>query len=434
MACASDATVAVAFSGGRDSLALLHATAHAAAALGIQVVALHVHHGLQAEADAWLSSAKALCARWRRRGLPMRLRWHQVEERPSPSDSIEAWARQQRYAALTRMAREEGASLLLLAHHRRDQAETVLLQALRGAGSKGLAGMPKYVVRDGLTWARPWLERPREDIETYVRRHRLRAIEDPSNQDTRLARNRLRLQVWPALSNAFDSAEVALCGVAARAQEADAALTELADLDLASATGAVGLDMRAMAGLSVARRANALRTWLARALGSPPASSLIQRLLGEVVLGQAGTWPVSERHVLKLHRGRLSLVTRAPVRQGDPQGIDLSTPGVVPVPAWGGCFEVAVATDGQGVPAAAALQAQLRLRCGGERFQLAPRGLARSLKKQFQFAGIGDWQRTGPLVWLAGRLAYVPGLGIDARWWCADGAARVTWQWRADNA
>lgn len=429
-----NATVAVAFSGGRDSLALLHATVHAAAALGIQVVALHVHHGLLAEADVWLASAKALCARWRTRGLPVRLRWHQVDARPAAGDSIEAWARQQRYDALTRMAREEGASVVLLAHHRRDQAETVLLQALRGAGSKGLAGMPKCIVRDGLTWARPWLGRPREDIDAYVWRHRLRAIEDPSNQDARLARNRLRLLVWPALSEAFDNAEVTLCGVAARAQEADAALTELADIDLASATGAAGLDMRAIAGLSKARRGNALRTWIGRALGSAPASSLIQRLLEEVVPGRTSTWPLSERHVLKLHREHLRVVPKAPVRPGEPQGLDLSRPGLVPVPAWGGCFVVATATSGQGVPAAAAMQAELRPRSGGERFQLAPHGLARSLKKQFQFAGVGEWHRGGPLVWLEGRLAYVPGLGIDARWWGDDGAARVSWQWRTDIA
>ena len=270
-------------------------------------------------------------------------------------------------------------------------------------------------------------------MEENVRQHRLRAIEDPSNQDARLARNRLRLAVWPALSEAFDSAEAALCGVAARAQEADAALTELADMDLALALGAAGLDMRALSGLSVARRANALRTWLGRALGSPPASSLIQRLLAEVTIGRAGTWPVNDRHVLKLYRGRLSLTPIAPARRGDTSLVDLSRPGVVPVPAWGGCFEVACATSGQGLPALAASKAQLRARTGGERFQFAPRGLARSLKTQFQSAGIGEQQRTGPLVWLDDRLAYVPGLGIDSRWWADDEVARVTVLWRADT-
>ena len=204
--------VAVAFSGGRDSTALLHATVAEAAPLGLSVLALHVHHGLSANADAWLAHATALCRRWARRGLPVELVARRLDARPAAGESVEAWARRARYRALREMALARGVDLVLLAHHRRDQAETFLLQALRGGGVAALSAMPKVVRRDGITWARPWLEQPREAIDAYARRHRLRWIDDDSNDDDRFARNRLRLRVWPALVEAFADAE----GVAGR--------------------------------------------------------------------------------------------------------------------------------------------------------------------------------------------------------------------------
>ena len=125
--------IAVATSGGRDSAALLHCTVRAAAALGVQVTALHVHHGLVAGADEWVAHVRRQALRWGA-GFDMR----RLKGVPGPGDSIEAWARRERYAALAEMAHAAGCPLVLLAHHRRDQAETWLLQALRGAGPAGL--------------------------------------------------------------------------------------------------------------------------------------------------------------------------------------------------------------------------------------------------------------------------------------------------------
>ncbi|MBU6259522.1 MAG: tRNA lysidine(34) synthetase TilS, partial [Burkholderiales bacterium] len=220
--------VAVAASGGRDSTALLHCTARAARALGAEVVALHVHHGLQAEADDWLELVRRQARRWSAEFACQRLLG-----KPARGASVEAWARTERYRALAELAHASGCGLVLLAHHRRDQAETWLLQALRGAGAAGLAAMPARAERAGLTWVRPWLDQPREAIEAYVRRHRLRHAEDPSNGDPRYARNRLRLQVWPALTAAFPEAEAALAAAAAQAQDAAALAAQLAAQDLA---------------------------------------------------------------------------------------------------------------------------------------------------------------------------------------------------------
>ena len=300
---------AVAYSGGGDSLALLHASCRAAKVLGLRVVALHVHHGLLPEADGWLQRAQQLCARWRRRGWPLELRWQRLEGQPAPGDSLEAWARAGRHAALARLAKEAGASLLLLAHHRRDQAETFLLQALRGGAPAGLSAMPRQITRAGVVWARPWLNQPRMAIEAYLQRHRLQPVDDPSNTDIRLARNRLRLAVWPALEQAFGHAETSLAAAAVRSQEARAALDELATIDLAPLVHQDGrLAVQGWLGLSSARQANALRAWWARQAGHSAPQALITRLLTEVRPKGVARWPAGRGWVCAMAGGCLQVV------------------------------------------------------------------------------------------------------------------------------
>ena len=428
--------VAVAVSGGRDSTALLHATAHAAVGTGVQVLALHVHHGLQADADRWLAHVRAQCRRWAAAGLPLRLDWRHLAGQPAPGESIEAWARLGRYDALADMARAGGAELVLLAHHRRDQAETVLLQALRGGGPAGLAAMPRQARREGLLWARPWLDRPREAIDAYVRRYRLSCIVDASNADPRYARNRLRLSVWPALIEAFPGSEAALAAAARRAHEAAECLRELAAADLSLAGDADGgLKLPAWQAHSPARRANLLRAWLAAWLPEGVPETLLQRLLLELPGAPAARWQTAAGE-LRCHAGVLQLLAaRAEVPHPLPAAppIDLSRPGRHPVPAWGGAWIVERVEQG-GVAAVRLRRVELRARVGGEQFQRAPNSLPRSLKKQFQVARVPVWQRDGPLVYGNSELLCVPGLGIDARHRAAAGEAQRMLRWAPDAA
>ena len=281
----------MAYSGGRDSTALLHATLVAAAPLGIDVVALHVHHGLSPHADAWLAHGGATCRRWARAGRPIEFEATRVAGRPDRGDSVEAWARRARYGALREMAVRRGIDLVLLAHHRRDQAETFLLQALRGAGVDGLSAMPEQATREGVTWARPWLDVSRDAIDDYVRRHRLRHIDDDSNDDPRFARNRLRASVWPALLLAFPDAEASLADAARRAQDGAAALAEWASIDLASTGEGDALDVARWQALPAARRSNVLRAWLRQRTGRAPPATLIERLLAELGTTGSRRWP-----------------------------------------------------------------------------------------------------------------------------------------------
>ncbi|HKW82140.1 MAG TPA: tRNA lysidine(34) synthetase TilS [Burkholderiaceae bacterium] len=426
--------IAVAYSGGRDSTALLHATLVQAAAIGVEVVALHVHHGLSPNADHWLAHCETQCLRWARRGLPVRLIALRLIDQPRRGDSVEAWARRERYRVLRAAALEAGAKAVLLAHHRRDQAETVLLQALRGAGPAGLAGMPARAERDGIVWLRPWLARPRSQIEAYVRRHRLVHIDDESNIDPRFARNRLRLEVWPALSVAFPDAETTLAATADWAAEASQALNELAEIDLAAVSNERGLDVSSWRLLSAPRRGNALRAWLRRAAGGQAApATLVRRLLDELPARRAARWP-HPAGVLLLYRGVLSLDTRAAapgagaVRETT---LQVHRAGTYRLPGWGGQLRIVRVREG-GVPLAWLGQLELKARVGAEQFQAGIGRPPRSLKKQFQNAGIAAWERGGPLVYSGGQLVFVPGLGLDARVIGLPGQALVTLQWEAD--
>ncbi len=428
------ARVAVAFSGGPDSSALLHATCRVLRGTGVEVVALHVHHGLVADADAWANRARILCSRWRRGGAPLRLRIARLEGSPARGESVEAWARRGRYEALAALAREEGASLVLLAHHRRDQAETVLLQLLRGAGPAGLAAMPRQRERDGLVWARPWLDQPREAVEAYLARYRLRSVVDPSNEDPRYARSRLRCDVWPVLSAAFPQAEAALAQAALRAADAADALVELAEIDLARCADPQGLRVADWLALSSSRRVNALRHWCRDKLGEAPPHTLVTRLISELPDRRAARWPAPGAE-LRLYRGRLSVAAAASPRVAAPtcEVVDLSRPGRWPVPAWHGAW-VVTACRSAGLPASDLIQVELRPRAGGERFALPPRGMPRSLKKQYQARAVDAPARAGPLVWRGDRLLFVPGLGADARAIAPDGVAQRALHWEPDPA
>ena len=423
--------IAVAYSGGRDSTALLYATLLEAAPLGVTVFALHVHHGLSPNADAWLVACAAQCRRWAKRGLPVEFVAQRLTTSPAKGESVEAWARQARYRALRTMALERGVSIVLLAHHQRDQAETLLLQALRGAGVAGLAGMPVSVRRDGITWQRPWLAKPRQDIEAYVRRHRLKHIDDESNGDQRFARNRLRLDVWPVLGRAFPQAEASLATAAAWAQQASAALDELAALDLQRVTSERGLRIEPWLALSSARQSNALRVWLKARTGHAAAASLVVRLMQELPATRQARWPIDDGE-LRLYRGLLACDPAA-IKADAPQRetlLSVRRPGAYSVPGWGGQLHVG-RVAAEGVPLAWLAHLELRPRIGAEQFQSAVGRPPRSLKKQFQSAGVPEWDRTGPLLYSGGQLVYVPGLGLDARVLGLPGQPLVSLRWRA---
>jgi tRNA(Ile)-lysidine synthase len=182
---------------------MLHAclTLRAQTKLPFSVNAIHIHHGLSPNADSWLAFCRQLCAQfevsWQCKIL---FQYHKVSVQPEPRQSLEALARNARYAALDKLAPPD--SLILLAQHEDDQAETVLLQLKRGAGPKGLSGMAsRFTKTSSVEYARPWINAgvSKQDILTYAQQHQLTWVEDESNQDTSFDRNFLRNNVMPIL-------------------------------------------------------------------------------------------------------------------------------------------------------------------------------------------------------------------------------------------
>lgn len=269
---ATDGPIAVAFSGGADSTALLLA-AHAR--WPDRVLALHVHHGLQAAADAFEDHARALCGQ---KGIELRV--CRVNARHAPGQSPEDAARTARYAALADMGRELAATWVLLGQHLDDQAETVLLALSRGAGLPGLAAMAESFHRHGVRFGRPWLGLAVQPLRDGLSRLGVAHIEDPSNADPRFTRNRIRQQLMPAWAATFDGFREALTRTASHAAQAQRLLDELADLDLATLGEPPAL--AALQALSRDRQANALRRWLRVAHGVAPSAAQLDELLEQV--------------------------------------------------------------------------------------------------------------------------------------------------------
>ncbi len=268
---AADAQVAVAYSGGADSTALLLA---ANARWPGRVRALHVHHGLQAAADGFEAHARAFCER---RGLPLQVM--RVDASHAPGQSPEDAARQARYAALARLAQAAGAACVLLGQHADDQAETVLLALSRGAGLPGLSGMAERFERHGAWFGRPLLDLPAADLRAWLRAHGHAFVDDPSNGDPRFTRNRIRAVLMPAWQVCFEGFRPMLARSARHAAQAQRLLDELAAIDLARLGQPPAIEpLRA---LSRDRQANALRAWL-RAEGAAPSAAQLDELLGQV--------------------------------------------------------------------------------------------------------------------------------------------------------
>ena len=264
--------LAVAYSGGADSSALLHACAQRWPG---QVYALHVHHGLQAAADDFAAHCQASCAQ-----LGVELHQRRVAAQAQPGQSPEDAARRARYRALQAMAQQAGAPSLALAQHADDQVETLLLALSRGAGLPGLAAMPAYWQRAGLHWHRPLLTVAGADIRHWLQARGGAWVEDPSNGDTRYTRNHIRQRLLPALQQVFPGFRDTFARSSAHAGQADVLLRELAEADLQQI--GVPPQIRALQQLSSARQANVLRYWLRSNHACTPTAAQLQELLRQI--------------------------------------------------------------------------------------------------------------------------------------------------------
>lgn len=296
-------TLCVGLSGGCDSVVLLHVLSRLG--LGERLRAMHVHHGLSPNADAWADFCRDFCGR-----LPVSLEIARVEVDLSAGLGLEAAARAARYAAFAECA----ADVLVLAHHQGDQAETVLFNLLRGTGVAGAAGMPAERRLSGGRLLRPLLGMSRAVLEGYAREHSLRWIEDESNIDLRYSRNFVRHRVMPVLGQRFPSVENALAQAAANFGEADELLAELAAVDwqnvckMPDATASLSC----LKQLSLLRLKNLLRYRL-RSLGwRAPVATRLDEFARQVLAAAPDRHPELQLPdgIMRVARGQLHWLSR----------------------------------------------------------------------------------------------------------------------------
>lgn len=399
----------IAFSGGPDSTALLHALAQLPAARGRGLRALHVDHGLHHESAAWARHCTDLCE-----ALEVPLTIVRVKIDDSNGEGIEAAARRARRAAFAAHLRD--GEWLALAHHRDDQVETVLLKLLRGAGPEGLGGMRALrPFARGFLW-RPLLETPRETLRKYLIGNALPRIDDPANADPRFARNVLRTEILPNIALQWPNADASilhsahLCRVAAAYIDA-AAQTALSTLRRDADT----LDITGWLALSEALRAPVLDTWLhARGLGHPPDASRaeLERQAANAAIDSVPV--VAWRHTeVRIWDGRLHAM---PPLAAVPENWQSQWSGA-PLALPGDCGTLLLETETHhavGAPFDRPLQ--VRLRQGGERIKPAGDLHTRELRDLFQQARMAPWLRARcPLIYGNGELIAVADSWVSER-------------------
>lgn len=413
-------SILVGLSGGADSVALLHLLHDLAPRFSWKLSALHVHHGISPNADAWAEFCSALCTR-----MEIPLVVERVDIAPlRAGHGIEAAARKLRHEAFARRP----CDFVAVAHHADDQAETLLLQLLRGAGVKGAAAMPVLSSVEGPVLAqrqgapalvRPLLHVSRREILDYAAAHELRWIEDESNADDGYPRNFLRHRVLPLLERRFPACRDTLARSAQHFAEACGLLDELAQQDAAPAMRAGTLDVSALGALSAARARNLLRYFL-HCQGAPmPQSVQLDGMLRQLCHARRDAAVCVEFGGWQLRRYRERAHVLPALGDFDP-GLALPWNGEDELlwPALNGRVRFEC-VRGEGISLAKLGRdpVSLRLRNGGEALRPRPHAATRSLKNLLQEHGVPPWRRERlPLLYCGSELVCVAGVAVAAEY------------------
>lgn len=391
-----------------DSHVLLHLLASHRQQFPQTIQVVHVNHQLQSPSSRWAEHCQQTVEK-------LQLPFHclKVTVVNSHETGMESAARTARYQAIAQLVGPEGK--LLTGQHRQDQAETVMLQLLRGAGVRGLGAMKAVSQWQKMTIIRPLLTISHSALLDYARRHQLLWIEDPSNLDSGINRNFLRHQIWPALQHRWPSLDQTLARAADNLQESQLLLDELAagDLQLIAADHTTGsVSIRQLVTLSQPRQRNVLRYFMLSLAMMLPSRKVLQRILEEVCLAAADAQPevIWHHYVARRYQDRLylalvtpSMITATSILLHDQQPLQLDLQRKL---VW-------QAQTGQGLRADLfEAGIELRYRQGGEKIQLLGKTHHQSLKKLLQQWQVPSWQRDSiPLLFVKDELVAVVGYG-----------------------
>ena len=417
-------TILLGLSGGVDSVVLLHLLHQLAPRYSWRLSALHVHHGISPHADTWAAFCKDLCARY---SIPFQV--EQVDIAPLREHGIEAAARHLRHAALDR----QPVDFIALAHHQDDQAETLLLQLLRGAGLRGASAMPLIRQRNGQpTQLRPLLDVARSELQVYAQQHALQWLEDESNLDETYPRNFMRHRVLPLLEQRFPAYRVTLARSAQHFAEGSELLDQLAQMDARDALHNGGLEVARLQELSMSRAKNLLRYFL-HSLGAPmpqavQLDNMLQQLCdarqGAAVQLNFGNWQ------LRRYQGRAYAFPE--LSEPDAEFcVKWQGEVALELPELGGVlhFEPVIG-HGLSLEKLQQTTVTVRLRRGAEHIRLDNKRPTRTLKNLLQEQGIPPWQRDRlPLLFCGETLVAIPSIGVECACQAVGKEAGVVLRW-----
>ncbi len=401
----------VAYSGGCDSHVLLHALVQLRQSHPFQLNAVYVNHGLSPNAAEWGRHCQTVCGE-----LDVKFVCLEVDATPGDEESPEEAARRARYQAIIELL--QPGEYLCTAHHQNDQAETLLLQLLRGAGPKGLAAMPASSSLGKATQLRPLLGFSQTQLHAYAEQYQLSWIEDETNTDTGFNRNYLRHQIMPLLRQRWPSADATLSRSASHCGEAAKLMEMLASQDYQSvkSESSTEIDVKKLLELDPARQKNLLRYWVHQTGLPLPSEKKLQHILSDVVHAAADKtpcvkWPGAE---VRRFAGRLYVMT--PMTEFDTTQVvswsSLDQPLILPTGVTLLCKKTnqlpALSLDKLG-----AAKVEIRFRQGGERIRPAEKLHHIDLKKLLQQQGVPPWRRPViPLIFAGDELVQVTGICI----------------------
>ena len=411
-----DTTLKIAFSGGLDSCVLLHALSRLRAPPALTLHALHVDHGLNVHSDEWARHVQQTCERLKIPCTVERVQVARVREH-----GVEDAARRARYACLARHVKK--GEVLLTAHQADDQAETVMLQLLRGTGVQGLAAMPEIMPFHAGRLVRPLLGFTREQLAAYAGREHLQWIDDSSNEDLRLSRNYLRHRVFPLLEAYWPGASRRIARSARMAAQAVELLDDLALSDWNTCRHAPdALSVSALRRLSLPRQRNLVRYWLRRQGFLAPSAMHLDQVLAQVVKEPRTRQAVIRWPGAEVHRYRDALMAFKPRAEPD-SGLRIrwNPQDALEIPGVGILSMEPARGDGLSRERIGQSPLTVGLRQGGETCRLPGRAHHHKLKKLLQEAGVPPWERKRlPLVYVNDEIA-----AIGDRWVCEPYAARA---------
>jgi tRNA(Ile)-lysidine synthase len=430
----------VALSGGADSASLLTAMAATATSTatatptptqgqgfrGLPLRAVHIDHGLQAAAAEFREACKNLCGHL---GVPLRI--IRVDVQMEAGLSMEAAARDARYAALE--AQMQPGETLLTAHHREDQAETLLLQALRGAGVRGMSAMPTCRSFGSGWHARPLLGVPQGELREFGRHLENFSSSDPMNEDLRFDRSYLRKAIWPLIEKRWLGAGIALARTAHHMAEAQEMLDMAAARDVAKLRDGDALSVPGLRVLPQTRRMNAVRFWLSEACVEAPSTARLSEALRQMFDALEDHQPaiVWGKNSLRRYRQRLFLTEAdSPSLQGTkPWAAELGS--TIKLGANLGTLTWRAQPGGI---AAHSLPAVLtvRRRSGGETLKPAHSAKTQTVQHLCQSQGVLPWMRDAlPMVFAGDELIAVGDLWLDARRCTPEGGPGLGIAWNS---